>query len=298
MIVPAIRSHSYLCGLGPNFIRDPWRYLVSSKYPSIRLRSSRCWFHDSQDCFMDEVCDGYVTSSGTLNTVRRAIPDCDWTPALSQHHQHPCFNKCRSIFEQDWILLMMCKIVPEEAYANADKKSELEANRLNIYLYEQIKDARGLSGLLPIVQCTIKCKLGNNLSAVSDDWVCTALCSTIFSTPVKTPIHTIGTTVRCTELSGKCAASLMRQWTPIPPCLQAITMRPSRIYNIKYHLKHNIHLTTSGDFETSALKFEVDETAADRVLFSIDYPHETDERGCSWYDGEAEVIKHAVGDVS
>ncbi|PKX92900.1 amidohydrolase family protein [Aspergillus novofumigatus IBT 16806] len=53
-----------------------------------------------------------------------------------------------------------------------------------------------------------------------------------------------------------------------------------------------------GHFSTATFfKCVVDEIGADCVLFSIDYPFETIENGCGWWDNGAEAIKEAVGGV-
>lgn len=61
------------------------------------------------------------------------------------------------------------------------------------------------------------------------------------------------------------------------------------------YFRHNIWVTTSGHFSTKSLKLVVDEIGADRVLFSVDYPYETMEDACGWWDGDAQAIQRAVG---
>lgn len=63
------------------------------------------------------------------------------------------------------------------------------------------------------------------------------------------------------------------------------------------YFKQNIWITTSGHFSTHTLKYVVDELGPDRVLFSVDYPYETIERGCGWWDNDAKAIQKAVGGV-
>jgi 2,3-dihydroxybenzoate decarboxylase len=63
------------------------------------------------------------------------------------------------------------------------------------------------------------------------------------------------------------------------------------------YFKQNIWLTTSGHFSTATLKYVVNEIGADRVLFSVDYPYETIENGCGWWDKDAKAIQEAVGGV-
>lgn len=41
----------------------------------------------------------------------------------------------------------------------------------------------------------------------------------------------------------------------------------------------------------------VNEIGVDRILFSVDYPYETIENGCGWWDNDAKAIQEAVGGV-
>nr|POF12841.1 salicylate decarboxylase [Quercus suber] len=65
--------------------------------------------------------------------------------------------------------------------------------------------------------------------------------------------------------------------------------------DILYYFKNNIWLTTSGHFHTPTLKYVCDYLGAERILFSVDYPYETPEAACAWFDGDAEAIAAAVG---
>ncbi|KAI3057216.1 hypothetical protein CBS147353_11042 [Aspergillus niger] len=67
--------------------------------------------------------------------------------------------------------------------------------------------------------------------------------------------------------------------------------------DIYHYFKNNIWLTTSGHFSTPTLKYVVNELGADRMLFSVDYPYETIENGCGWWDVNAKEISEAVGGV-
>src|SRR5262249_2755958 len=49
-------------------------------------------------------------------------------------------------------------------------------------------------------------------------------------------------------------------------------------------LRGNFHITTSGTFSTRALEATIAELGADRVLFAVDYPYESNEAGASWFD--------------
>lgn len=72
------------------------------------------------------------------------------------------------------------------------------------------------------------------------------------------------------------------------------TFCKSTIYD---YFKKNIWLTTSVHFSTATLKYVVNEIGADRILFSVDYPYETIEMACGWWDGDEKAIKEAVGGV-
>ncbi|KAJ5812421.1 2-3-dihydroxybenzoate decarboxylase [Penicillium riverlandense] len=54
---------------------------------------------------------------------------------------------------------------------------------------------------------------------------------------------------------------------------------------IREYFAQNLWITTSGHFSTTTLNFCMAEVGADRILFSIDYPFETFEDGCDWFDG-------------
>ncbi|KAL2014457.1 hypothetical protein VTN00DRAFT_1982 [Thermoascus crustaceus] len=53
---------------------------------------------------------------------------------------------------------------------------------------------------------------------------------------------------------------------------------------IREYFARNIWITTSGHFSTTTLNFCMAEVGADRILFSIDYPFETFEDACDWFD--------------
>jgi 2,3-dihydroxybenzoate decarboxylase len=65
--------------------------------------------------------------------------------------------------------------------------------------------------------------------------------------------------------------------------------------DLYYYFKRNIWLTTSGHFSTPTLKYVNDYLGPSRLLFSVDYPYETIEMGCGWWDGDADAIKEALG---
>ncbi|KAH8427393.1 amidohydrolase family protein [Aspergillus melleus] len=65
--------------------------------------------------------------------------------------------------------------------------------------------------------------------------------------------------------------------------------------DIYYYFKNNIWVTTSGHFSTPTLKYVCDYLGPERILFSVDYPYETIENGCGWWDGEKDEIQKALG---
>jgi 2,3-dihydroxybenzoate decarboxylase len=54
---------------------------------------------------------------------------------------------------------------------------------------------------------------------------------------------------------------------------------------IRQYFDENVWITTSGHFSTTTLNFCLAEVGSDRMLFSVDYPFETFEDGCEWFDG-------------
>ncbi|KAL2158777.1 hypothetical protein VTH06DRAFT_3968 [Thermothelomyces fergusii] len=51
-----------------------------------------------------------------------------------------------------------------------------------------------------------------------------------------------------------------------------------------YYFRHNISITTSGNFNTPALKFCIDQVGADRCLYAVDYPYNTLEEAQEWWE--------------
>ncbi|KAK4187690.1 putative 2,3-dihydroxybenzoic acid decarboxylase [Podospora australis] len=58
--------------------------------------------------------------------------------------------------------------------------------------------------------------------------------------------------------------------------------RPSK-EDYSYYFTHNISITTSGNFNTAALKFCIDQIGVERCLFSIDYPYDTIAEAQYWW---------------
>jgi predicted TIM-barrel fold metal-dependent hydrolase len=55
-------------------------------------------------------------------------------------------------------------------------------------------------------------------------------------------------------------------------------------HGVGHYFRKHFHLTTSGNFSTPALLNAVSEMGADRVMFSVDWPFESVEEGCVWFD--------------
>ncbi|KAI9831625.1 MAG: hypothetical protein M1826_003234 [Phylliscum demangeonii] len=53
---------------------------------------------------------------------------------------------------------------------------------------------------------------------------------------------------------------------------------------IHEYFQQNIWITTSGQFSSATLQYCIHQVGADRILFSVDYPYETYEDACSWFD--------------
>ena len=68
---------------------------------------------------------------------------------------------------------------------------------------------------------------------------------------------------------------------------------------IRDYFQQNIWITTSGHFSTPTLEYCIKEIGVERILFSIDYPFESFEDACNWYDtvelgGDVKSVK-AIG---
>lgn len=63
------------------------------------------------------------------------------------------------------------------------------------------------------------------------------------------------------------------------------------------YLRHNMYLTTSGQFHTETLAAALSEVGADRILFSVDWPFEDLGQGAEWFDraGIAEEDRLKIG---
>ncbi|KAK4503311.1 hypothetical protein PRZ48_006739 [Zasmidium cellare] len=62
-----------------------------------------------------------------------------------------------------------------------------------------------------------------------------------------------------------------------------------------YYFKNKIYITTSGHFSTPTLEYVVKYLGHDRILFSVDYPYETIENVCGWWDGDKKEIEKVLG---
>jgi len=54
--------------------------------------------------------------------------------------------------------------------------------------------------------------------------------------------------------------------------------------SVSEYLKRNIYITTSGFFSDDALLYAIQKMGIERVMFSIDYPFESQSRACEWMD--------------
>lgn len=54
---------------------------------------------------------------------------------------------------------------------------------------------------------------------------------------------------------------------------------------LRDYMRTNVHVSTSGQFHDPPLHLAIAELGAERVMFSIDYPYESMEQGCAWFDG-------------
>ncbi|KAF4310761.1 hypothetical protein GTA08_BOTSDO13697 [Botryosphaeria dothidea] len=58
--------------------------------------------------------------------------------------------------------------------------------------------------------------------------------------------------------------------------------RPSK-HDYTYYFKNNVHITTSGNFNTAGLKFCINEIGHERCLYAIDTPYDVIEEGQEWW---------------
>ncbi|KAL1649613.1 hypothetical protein SLS58_001670 [Diplodia intermedia] len=111
---------------------------------------------------------------------------------------------------------------------------------------------------------------------------------------------------RSQMLGAGCSFHLDLSWHVIPFNLwradhwlnkpQKRKTRPSK-QDYTYYFKHNVHITTSGNFNTAGLKFCINEIGLDRCLYAIDTPYDTIEEGQQWWrtNDLKEAEKDAVG---
>ncbi|HZU25852.1 MAG TPA: amidohydrolase family protein [Bryobacteraceae bacterium] len=60
--------------------------------------------------------------------------------------------------------------------------------------------------------------------------------------------------------------------------------RPRKL-TVSEYLRRNFFATTSGTFDTDALKHVVSVMGSDRVLYSVDYPYESTTEASEWFEG-------------
>ena len=63
------------------------------------------------------------------------------------------------------------------------------------------------------------------------------------------------------------------------------------------YLSHNFYITTSGHFHTAGLHSAIAEIGTDRVMFTVDYPHESMAMSSEWFDNAtiAENDRERIG---
>ncbi|MEE2761204.1 MAG: amidohydrolase family protein [Pseudomonadota bacterium] len=63
------------------------------------------------------------------------------------------------------------------------------------------------------------------------------------------------------------------------------------------YFRENVHLTTAGNFHDETLHFTIRRVGIERLLFSVDYPFETTEEGCVWFDNAdlSEADRRQIG---
>ncbi|KAK4494308.1 hypothetical protein PRZ48_014606 [Zasmidium cellare] len=61
-------------------------------------------------------------------------------------------------------------------------------------------------------------------------------------------------------------------------------LKSQEVKTIRQYFRDNIWITTSGNFSGPLLELCMREVGADRILFSVDYPFESFEDACNWFD--------------
>jgi 2,3-dihydroxybenzoate decarboxylase len=66
---------------------------------------------------------------------------------------------------------------------------------------------------------------------------------------------------------------------------------------IRSYFQTNVHVTTSGCFSNAGLRHTIDEIGADRIMFAVDYPFESNEVGTSWFESApiSDAERKAIG---
>lgn len=67
--------------------------------------------------------------------------------------------------------------------------------------------------------------------------------------------------------------------------------------SLREYMRENVHITTSGQFYDPPLHLCMTEVGVDRIMFSVDYPFESMEVGCNWFDNAdlADSDRLAIG---
>lgn len=55
-------------------------------------------------------------------------------------------------------------------------------------------------------------------------------------------------------------------------------------HSFQHYFSHNFHVTTSGNFRSSALQVALQEIGIERIMFSTDFPFEEMQWASDWFD--------------
>lgn len=71
--------------------------------------------------------------------------------------------------------------------------------------------------------------------------------------------------------------------------------------SVSSYFSTNVHVTTSGQFDTPALAYAIEKIGVDRIMFSVDYPYEANKPAMDWFHSlrlnEADLRKIGRGNV-
>lgn len=92
-----------------------------------------------------------------------------------------------------------------------------------------------------------------------------------------------------TQLSGD-AAHHYALYLPLPRSISPLTNTPpsgvpTHLKPLRHYLRTNVYATLSGIRRLSTVRCTLDEMGEERVLFSVDYPFQSDQDQADWFDG-------------